>query len=464
MKNILSWSLCKFKTCVYNGIIGFWGGISMSEAKKTEQLLYKEKETEKEKQGEKRNRIITISVAVFLTFCCCAFFFFFLLRNQEFAAYGAQIFGILQPIIIGIVLAYLLNPIMVFIEMRVIKVLNQYIKNEKRAKNVSRMTGIAGAWLFFAIIIIVLIASILPTITDSIMSMIRSFPDAVNNLLTWLNEVVEDGSELEVFLNDVIVNASEWFQTWMKETLLPELENYIAPIMSGAVAGVRMVLNIFIGAVVSVYVLASKDTFSGQVKKMVYAFFKPSQANVIIDTARKSHELFGGFISGKLLDSLIIGILAYIVLSVMQMPYTMLVSVIVGVTNVIPFFGPFIGAIPSFFIILLQDPMKSLYFLIFILILQQIDGNIIGPKILGNTTGISAFWIVFSTTFFGGLWGFPGMVLGVPMTAVILHIASCILEYMLKKRGIPAKTEDYVRLKKIDQYTNEPIYDKSEEK
>jgi len=433
----------------------------VSEAKKTEQFLHEKKETEVKKQGEKRNHVITISIATFLTFCCCAIFFFFLLRNQEFTAYSDQIFTILQPIIIGIVLAYLLNPIMVFIENWTIKLLKKYIKNEKRVKSLGRMLGIAGAWIFFAVIIVVLVASILPTIAESIMSMIRSFPDAVNNLLAWLGDVIEDGSELEAFLNDLIVNASAWFQTWLKETFLPELEGYIASIMSGAVAGVKTVLNVFIGFVVSVYVLTSKDTFSGQAKKIIYAFFKASKANVIIDTARKSHELFGGFISGKLLDSLIIGILAYIVLSIMNMPYTMLVAVIIGVTNVIPFFGPFIGAIPSFVIILLQEPMKSLYFLIFIFILQQIDGNIIGPKILGNTTGISAFWIVFSTTFFGGLWGFPGMVLGVPLTAVAHHIISRILGYMLKKRGIPVETDAYIKLRKIDKYTNEPIYEKS---
>ena len=436
----------------------------MSEVKKTEQFLEERRAAEIRKTDEKRNHVITVSIATFLTFCCCALFFFFLYRNQEFAAYGQRISAILQPIIIGIVLAYLLNPIMVFVESWVAKLLVKFIKNEKRVKSLSRMLGITGAWLFFAIIIVVLVASILPTIMESIMSMIRSFPDEVNNLLAWLNNVVEDGSELEAFLNEAIVSVSAWFQTWLKETILPQLESYIGSIMSGALAGVKAVLNIFIGFVVSVYVLTSKDTFSGQAKKMVYAFFKPSKANVIIDTVRKSHELFGGFISGKLLDSLIIGILAYIVLSIMHMPYTMLVSVIIGVTNIIPFFGPFIGAVPSFFIILLQDPMKSLYFLIFIFVLQQIDGNIIGPKILGNTTGISAFWIVFSTTFFGGLWGFPGMVLGVPLTAVIHYIVRRILGYMLKKRGIPVETESYIKLRKIDKYTNEPIYGKSKKK
>lgn len=436
----------------------------MSEVKKTEQFLKETEEKEAKKPDEKRSHVITVSVATFFTFCCCALFFFFLYRNQEFAAYGNQIFKILEPLIIGIVLAYLLNPVVVFIERMAAKGLKKYVKNEKKLKSVSRMLGIAGAWIFFAVIIVVLVAAILPTITDSIMSMIRSFPDAVNNLLSWLDDVVEEGSVLEVFLNDLIVNASAWFQTWVKETLLPQLESYIASIMSGAVAGVKTVLNVFIGVVVSVYVLASKDTFSGQAKKIVYALFKPGKANVIIDTVRKSHELFGGFITGKLLDSLIIGILAYIVMSIMKMPYTMLVAVIVGVTNVIPFFGPFIGAIPSFFIILLQDPMKSLYFLIFIFILQQIDGNIIGPKILGNTTGISAFWIVFSTTFFGGLWGFPGMILGVPLTAVIHYIVRRILNYMLKKRGIPVDTDDYIKLYKIDKYTNKPIYGNAEKK
>ena len=426
----------------------------MSEVKKTDQFLKETKETEVKKQDSKRNHVITVSVATFLT----------LYRNQEFAAYGDQIFSILQPIVIGIVLAYLLNPVMVFIESHLSKFLKKYIKSEKKVKSLSRMLGIAGAWLFFAVIIVVLVASILPTIWESIMNMVRSFPDEVNNLLVWLNEVVEDGSEMEAFLNEAIVSVSAWFQTWLKETLLPQMEGYITSIMSGAIAGVKGVLNVFIGVVVSVYVLTSKDTFSGQAKKIVYAFFKPAKANVIIDTARKSHELFGGFITGKLLDSLIIGVLAYIALVIMKMPYAMLVAVIIGVTNIIPFFGPFIGAIPSFFIILLQDPTKSLYFLIFIFILQQIDGNIIGPKILGNTTGISAFWIVFSTTFFGGLWGFPGMVLGVPLTAVIHHIVGRILNYMLKKRGIPVETEEYIKLRKIDKYTNKPIYGKSEKK
>lgn len=436
----------------------------MNNKQKMEHLSEEKELEELTSLDAKKKHVITVSIAAFLTFCCCAIFFFLLYRSQEFGAYWGYLSYILQPIIIGIVLAYLLNPIVKTIEGWLAGMLGKYVKNEKRVKGLSRMLGIAGAWLFFATIIVVLVASILPTITDSIMNMIRTFPEEVDNLLVWINEVIEDGSELEIFINETIVSVSAWFEAWLKDTFLPQLEHYIASIMSGAVAGVKLVMNIFIGVVVSIYILTTKEKFAGQAKKIVYAFFKPSKANVIIDTVRKSHELFGGFISGKLLDSLIIGILAYIVLSIMNMPYTMLVSVIVGVTNVIPFFGPFIGAIPSFFIILLQDPMQSLYFLIFIFILQQIDGNIIGPKILGNSTGMTAFWIVFSTTFFGGLWGFPGMVLGVPLTAVAYYIIGRILGYMLKRRGLPIETDAYIKLRKIDKKTNEPIYEKSKKK
>ena len=177
---------------------------------------------------------------------------------------------------------------------------------------------------------------------------------------------------------------------------------------------------------------------------------------------RKSNEIFGGFISGKILDSAIIGVIAYIVLAIMKMPDTMLVAVIIGVTNIIPFFGPFIGAIPSFIIIVLQNPVQGLYFLIFVIILQQVDGNIIGPKILGDSTGLSSFWVVFAILVFGGLWGFPGMLLGVPIMAVIYYIVSNVVTYSLKKRGIPETEIDYVNLERIDKHTNQPVYETTE--
>ena len=197
---------------------------------------------------------------------------------------------------------------------------------------------------------------------------------------------------------------------------------------------------------------------------MIYAIFKPVRANIIVETVRKSNEIFGGFISGKILDSAIIGVIAYIVLAIMKMPDSILIAVIVGVTNIIPFFGPFIGAIPSFVIIVLQDPMKGIYFLIFIVILQQIDGNIIGPKILGDSTGLSSFWVVFAIMVFGGLWGFPGMLLGVPIMAVIYYIVQRSISYFLKKRGLSDQTSEYIYLTRVDKNTNELVYEEAPKK
>ena len=263
---------------------------------------------------------------------------------------------------------------------------------------------------------------------------------------------------------EAVKKGTDAIENFWQTDVLTKVQTYLTSITSGVIYGVKLVLNILIGLIISVYVMASKETFAGQAKKMIYAIFKPVRANIIVETVRKSNEIFGGFISGKILDSAIIGVIAYIVLAIMKMPDSILIAVIVGVTNIIPFFGPFIGAIPSFVIIVLQDPMKGIYFLIFIVILQQIDGNIIGPKILGDSTGLSSFWVVFAIMVFGGLWGFPGMLLGVPIMAVIYYIVQRSISYFLKKRGLSDQTSEYIYLTRVDKNTNELVYEEAPKK
>ena len=207
-----------------------------------------------------------------------------------------------------------------------------------------------------------------------------------------------------------------------------------------------LVMELFhavIGVIVSVYILFGKETFINQSKKATYAIFPTERANLLIHIAVKTNEIFGGFIIGKIIDSIIIGILCFIGTSLLNMPYAMLVSVIVGMTNVIPFFGPYIGAIPSAVLIALADPMKGVYFLIFILLLQQFDGNILGPKILGNSTGLSAFWVIVSILLGGGLFGILGMLFGVPAFAVIYYIVKLFLDNQLEKKKLPTESECY---------------------
>lgn len=401
---------------------------------------------------------LTVALLTFGTVCCCILFFFMVYRYHGFASFWRKLVWIVQPITIGVILAYLLNPVVRFIEAYVVKFLIPRVKNKRRAQKAGRGVGVAGALLFLAVILILLFSVIVPSVSRSIQNMITVFPSEINNLIEWIEEFSKGDSELAEMVSEGIETASTMFQTYVQTELLPQAKVYLASITNGVIYGVKLLTNVLVGVIVSVYVLMSKETFAGQAKKIIYAILKPERGNIVITTVRKSNEIFGGFISGKLLDSAIIGVLAYIVLAIMKMPDTMLLAVIIGVTNVIPFFGPFIGAVPSFVIVVLQNPVQGLYFLIFIFILQQIDGNIIGPKILGDSTGITPFWVVTSILIFGGLWGFPGMLLGVPVMAVLQYIVRNLLDYALKKRGLVSDTASYVELVRVDKNTNELVY------
>ena len=220
---------------------------------------------------------------------------------------------------------------------------------------------------------------------------------------------------------------------------------------NGVLNLVNLAKNLLIGLIVMVYLLNIKETLSAQGKKIIYAVLSIRAANGTVEEFRYIHKVFSGFIIGKLIDSLIIGILCFILMSLFRMPFELLISVIIGVTNVIPFFGPFIGAIPSAVLVFLISPKQCLYFVGLILVLQQFDGNILGPKILGNSTGLSSFWVLFSILLFGGMFGFMGMILAVPVTAVLFDLFAKIQNYYLRKKELSPDTRDYMDLKKIDE-------------
>ena len=256
-------------------------------------------------------------------------------------------------------------------------------------------------------------------------------------------------SQIEGAINDAFNGAS----TLNFERILTSLYN-------GVYLSFKAVLNVFVGIVVMIYSLNMKDTLLYEVKRVIFALFRKDIGKKIIEELRFTKNVFSGFLVGKIIDSLIIGILCYICCMIMGMPYTPLISVIVGITNIIPFFGPFIGAIPSFIIILLEGPFswKPYGFLVFILILQQVDGNIIGPKILGDKTGVGSFWVLFSILLFGGLFGFIGMIIAVPMWAVITRLFDEFVTIRLKKKNYPLTTDEYMRLKEYTKSLNEDSY------
>lgn len=411
---------------------------------------------------ESLKKYIRIALVTFVTFCCCTLFFFVIYRYQGFAVYWQKLMKILQPIIIGFIVAYLINPVMVFIEKYLMLFFEPRMKSKKKAKKAARSIGTAGALLFLLLIIFLLLDMMIPELIKSIQNMMVSLPAEVNSFSAWINETLAEDSQLADMLGSSLVKVTNVLENFLQDHLLPQVNTYIASITSGVISAVKVLFNFIIGLIIAVYVLMSKESFIGQGKKLVYTIFPAKFGNHIVKMVRISNEMFGGFINGKILDSAIIGVICYIGLVIMRMPYSLLVAVIVGVTNVIPFFGPYVGAVPSVILIALADPIKGLYFLIFILVLQQIDGNIIGPKILGNSTGLSSFWVVFAILVGGGLFGFMGMLLGVPTFAVIYYLIREVTAWILRKRKLPENTVDYIRMQDVDPSTGKLRYEQKE--
>ena len=389
-----------------------------------------------------------------LTLCLviivCLLIYFALLRLEMISKVVRLVVGILKPIIYGFAIAYLLNPIVKTVDKYFIPYINKRFPNNKNAAKISRATGIFLAIIILITIITALCNMMLPELYKSIWNMVSTVPSQLNAAVDQITEMMSKDTTTGQLVTNVLRQATDFVQNWMRSDLLDQVNVVMTNLTAGVINIVRELFNGIIGIIISVYVLWGKETFSQQAKKMVYAIFKPNHANMILHLTIKSNEIFGGFIIGKIIDSAIIGVLCFIGLTILKMPYTLLVSVIVGVTNVIPFFGPYIGAIPSALLITLSNPIKGLYFLIFVLILQQVDGNIIGPKIIGSSTGLSAFWVVFSILLGGGLFGVLGMILGVPTFAVLYYIVTMLVNHNLERKNLPTATSCYDELSYVD--------------
>lgn len=398
------------------------------------------------KLRQQLNRGMTAFVVIILCMLC----FFVLLRMDDISKVLKLIFNILRPIIYGLAIAYLLNPIVKTVERYLKPWVEKRFPNFKKTQKLCRGIGIVAALVVMLAVISALFNMLIPELYRSIRNLALTLPGQINEALRNLTVLMSQDTTLGKFFTTFLTEATTFFQNWMRTDLLSKVNDFMSHLTEGVFNVVNEVMNAVIGIIVSVYVLYSKEKFSMQSKKIIYALFKPSHANMILHLSIKSNTIFGGFIIGKIIDSAIIGVLCFIGLSILDMPYTVLVSVIVGVTNVIPFFGPYIGAIPSAILIMLSDPKMGIYFILFILVLQQLDGNVIGPKILGDSTGLSAFWVMFSILLGGGLFGFVGMILGVPTFAVFYYIVNMLINNKLEKRKLPIETDCYDKMSYVD--------------
>ncbi len=350
-----------------------------------------------------------------------------------------KLIDILTPIIYGIVMAYLLNPVYAFIYRNIKKLLDRS-KLKKMSVSLSKTAGTVLTVLCLLLLIFGLVAMIIPELHRSLISLSNSLPSNLNKIYANAMKLVDDYPEIAGYLSQSFNDFYKFLTNFSLEQLMPNFRNLasllasLAPLGSGIWSMINWIKNFIIGVIVMIYLLNTKETLAYGARKIIFAIFPKKFAETTLDTCHEIDSMFGGFILGKIIDSLIVGVICFVVLSIMNMPYTMLVSVIVGITNIIPFFGPFIGAIPSIVLIMISSPIQALYFAIFILILQQIDGNIIGPSILHGSTGISSFWVLFSILLFGGLFGFIGMIIGVPIWGIILKMSERLTNHLLKKK------------------------------
>jgi predicted PurR-regulated permease PerM len=356
----------------------------------------------------------------------------------------------LQSVIIGLVIAYLASPMVNFFERHILNLLDGCMKQGRKRERTARSLSILAALAVVIAIIGLLLGILIPTLIDSMTTVAVSMPAKINRLMRLINQATEQDNEVTRQITALLDQASDYFDNFMENELPEKMQSIVLQVTTGVIQVGKFLLNIIIGFIVSVYILFDKEKFCAQSKKIIYAFAKPKVANEIVLVARKSHEIFIGFIVGKIIDSVIIGLLTYVLMCIVGLPYALLISVIVGVTNVIPFFGPFIGAIPSAILLFLDNPINGLYFLILVIIIQQIDGNIIGPKILGNSTGLSSFWVIVAILVSGGMFGVIGMLLGVPVFAVLYYLVTRLIDYILRKKEFPVETSAYTDISHYD--------------
>lgn len=385
----------------------------------------------------RKDRYIYLSMSIFCALAAAIVVYFALLRFTGIGEVLRTTTRILAPFIYGMVLSYLLRPACNLIERTARRLL------PPTARKLATPIAVFGSLIFGAAIVYAVIIMIVPQMVSSIVTIWNAVPGRINQLVDWANVYFAENEKLVEFLD---ARAEQFYNEtyrWVQQNVVPQATNIVNGVGMSVYRIFMFLYNTLIGTIVAVYLLSDRRKFYYQGKLIIRSALPDKWAEKVLAEIRFIDNKFNGFINGKIVDSAIIGLLCYIGCIVLDIPSPILVSAIIGVTNVIPFFGPFIGAVPATLLILIANPMKALWFIIFVIVLQQVDGNIIGPKILGNSTGLSGFWVMFAIILFGGVFGIPGMVVGVPIFAVGYDVIKRIVHKGLKKKEKMELWEQY---------------------
>jgi len=392
-----------------------------------------------------KSRYFKSGLTVFLTTAAILLFYDTLFGSGTLLRIGKQLLAAARPVLYGAFMAYLLAPMVNYFERRPFAASNNTPppKTTRHGAAITRAVSIFLAWAIIGIILYLLGQVLLPELYKSLMQLVSNIENYYYTVAGWIQHLFENNPVLEEFVAEQMGDFYTDASAWLKKDVLPQATTLVTALSGGVLSIVRVLGDLLIGIVVSVYFLYTKETIAAHSRKLIYSLFSEDHVYWILRGARKADFIFSGFVRGKLVDSLIIGILCFLGCTLLKFPYTPLISVVVGVTNIIPFFGPFLGAIPSAFLILLVSPLQCLYFVLFILALQQLDGNVIGPKILGDKTGLSNIWVIVAILVSGSFFGFAGMFFGVPVFACVYSLTHFLVEVRLDQKGMPTDTESY---------------------
>ena len=398
----------------------------------------------------KRTQYFKWGLTAFLTVCAVLVFFDTFYQNGVLQRFLSKLASILAPVLYGAAIAYLLTPVMSWLE-KTIRAGWKKLFPKRELKPRSGGLRLVSILLTEAVVIFLLyllMSVLIPQRMDSVTTLINNAEAYYRKVYDWADGLLDSENEIAVWLAGLITERYTDGMAFLTDKVLPWAQKAVVPLTNGIWSGIRgavgFAFDLIVGIIVSIYLMGMKEKSLARCCKAVYAVLPERRADAVMRGTRTADHIFSGFVRGKLLDSLIIGIICFIGCSLMDMPYTPLVSVVVGVTNIIPFFGPFLGAVPSAFLILLVSPKQCLIFVIFIVVLQQFDGNILGPKILGDATGISSFWVIVAILVGGGFGGVLGMFLGVPVFACVQELVKFLMDRRLRRRDMPTEAYAYV--------------------
>ncbi|MCH5203447.1 MAG: AI-2E family transporter [Oscillospiraceae bacterium] len=441
---------------------------------------------------EWNKKYTTVAIYALIVIALAVLFVVFVFRFESFSEGFSWVGSVVAPVICGLVIAYILNPLMMYFENKFFKKLKNPpivadtaavnkgkadssplnkikklpenpIKKARRRKTIARVLSLLITFVVVFVIIGALILAVGPNIAKSIVDLADRFPYYIKEIEHYLEDFFEDNPDISAFIFDEFTDLSEELKK-LAETLQPMAGDIIGNVSSGLWSFVVSILvglkNVLLGVIIAIYLLFSKERLLAQCKQIIFAFIKEKHWKGFFSFCSKSNNIFKKYIVSNLVDAMVVFVFMLVGMFIMKMPYATLVSAICAVTNLIPFFGPFIGAVPCAVLILLDDPSKVIWFALFVLVLQQCDGNIIKPFLFGETMGLPAIWVLVSIILGGGLFGIPGMLLGAPVFAVIYTMSADFVKARLKKQNLPESTETYVQ--SIEDFSNEYLAGRAE--